>query len=95
MKNRVSLTSEQVNALNPKHVVLTQWVGGDDVLTRRLDEVMTDCADFNNGVPAKTITEALDLTLADVGGNSFDVVALIDGELVQIDFLFNISMVGA
>ncbi len=87
MKNRVSLTSEQVNALNPKHVILTQWVGGDYVLTRRLDEVMVECADINENKPAKTITEALDLVLYGESGNSFDVVALIDGELVEIIFL--------
>ena len=84
--NQASLTSEQVNALNPKHVVLTQWVGKDDILTRSLDEVMADCADFNDGEPAKTITEALDLTLDGVSGNSFDVVALVDGEMVRLRF---------
>jgi len=53
--------------------------------------VMADCADFNDGEPAKTITEALDLTLDGVSGNSFDVVALVDGEMVRLVTLYGVS----
>jgi hypothetical protein len=81
-----NLTTEQLNALNPRAIVLAQYIGSDDIFTCNGEDIITMFQEDGDGPPNATLSEALHWSLRDVSGNSYDVVFLQDGELVKVSF---------
>lgn len=74
----VSFTKEEINALNPAHVAVAQFVGGDDVLVRTGVEIIKDSAPTTDN----SLMSALDKCLEHVSGNSFEIVVFKDNQMV-------------
>lgn len=84
----VRMTEEQVNALAPDDIVVTIWVGSDDILTQNLEEVMKGYKD-DGIIPDTPITncQLLDVMLADVSGNGQEIMTIQDGKIVKLDIV--------
>lgn len=82
----INLTAAEIDALDPKHLVVSQWIGSDDILTESGDEIKARAHEFTD---ATTMSAILGDTLNNVSGNSFDIIALINGELVKVRNNFN------
>lgn len=84
----VLMNTAQIDLLDPKTTALSLWVGGDDILVQTVEDVFNDMVkvDETNKTPHQTptVSQALDWSLKDVGGNSFSITTLLNGELVDV-----------
>lgn len=84
--NAIELDAAELDAINPEHLLLAQWAGGNDVLTQSGSDLLT-----HNGVrqdmqqPNATLSEVLKWLLNETSGNSYDVVVWLDGTFRKAD----------
>lgn len=75
---RIQMTKEQFNAMDPKKVCVPIWIGSDDIIVNRGDEMIQTAHEIDN------LSDALKDRLEDVSGNSFEIVGIVNDELVII-----------
>ncbi len=78
----ISITKEQFDKINPKHICVPKWIGSDDIHVERGDEIIQCALNKTN-----SLNEALNDILEDVSGNSFEIIGFIDNELVIIKII--------
>ena len=77
----INLTDAELNLLNPEQIVVTQWVGSDDILSRTAAEVIEAYREVFVG---GTTSDAIDWCLFAESGNSFKVIVIKDNMPLQL-----------
>ncbi len=77
----LTLTEKEVDALDPKTVAVTMWVGSDDVLTYVGLDILKNSEEWNKKGESLRLSEALDYLLEDVSWNSFNLLVFHEGKM--------------
>lgn len=78
------LKKQELDAIPLNHIILSIFAGGDDVLVLSGEELKNNSKDFMGDSPSDSLWDILTVYLQDTSGNSFELVAFINGELVKI-----------
>lgn len=80
----ISLSKEQFDSIPSNHVLLSVFAGGDDIFVLNGEDLKDDSKDFMGDNPSESLWDILTVYLKETSGNSFEIVAFWNGELVKI-----------